>query len=167
MFFPQPIKKLDQETWLCRTHLDDFVHTLTSSTFSLLGIEREIKKYLPKLGKGNWHEMFSIPVLGKRNLKWVSTSYTLGSETGSIFFLPFNQEEKFEIKLHFKLGNFRNLYKCILSIFRKILFSFILNIKIWPKPSLSSKKMCLWWWHLLLRLGLFLKQVGKFREVQK
>ena len=115
-------------------------HTLTSSTFSLLGIEREIKKYLPKLGKGNWHEMFSIPVLGKRNLKWVSTSYTLGSETGSIFFLPFNQEEKFEIKLHFKLGNFRNLYKCILSIFRKILFSFILNIKIWPKPSLSSKK---------------------------
>ena len=27
--------------------------------------------------------------------------------------------------------------------------------------------MCLWWWHLLLRLGLLLKHVGKFREVQK
>ena len=78
-----------------------------------------------------------------------------------------NREENFEIKLHIKLGSLGNLYNCLSSIFRKILFSYILNIKTWPKPTLSSKKWFFWCLHLIQKLGLLLKQVKKFWEVQK
>ena len=36
----------------------------------------------------------------------------MGSETGIIYFLPFNQEGKLKTKMHFQLGNYIKFMQC-------------------------------------------------------
>ena len=67
-------------------------HTLTSSTFSKLGSESEIEKYIPKFGKGDLHFffckhrewkfeiLFNFPNFGKWKEKYKFVSRLSGSE---------------------------------------------------------------------------------------
>ena len=105
------------------------------------------------------------------------TSQFSGKEIWNEYQLSIHREVKLEVFLFFPSTEKKNLkLNCIsnwnffgicINVYcpnSKEFFSYILNIKTWPKPSLSSKKRFLGCLHFVQKLGLLIKHVGKFRS---